>query len=91
MKRLQTLGASYVKLGGHITQNVDEPVFRSLIRGTVLAANQMKIKVVAEGIENQNQMDALIELGVHWGQGYHLGAPVTLEELDEKLKGKARI
>lgn len=91
LKRLQSLGAGYVKLGGHITQNVDEPVFRSLIRGAVLAANQMKIKVVAEGIENQNQMDALIELGVHWGQGYHLGAPVTLEELDDKLKGKARI
>lgn len=91
MKRLQNLGAGYVKLGGHITQNVDEPVFRSLIRGAVLAANQMKMKVVAEGIENQNQMDALIELGVHWGQGYHLGAPMTLEELDEKLKGKARI
>ncbi len=91
MKRLQTLGAGFVKLGGHITQNVDEPVFRSLIRGAVLAANQMKMKVVAEGIENQNQMDALIELGVHWGQGYHLGAPVTLEELDEKLKGKARL
>ncbi|MBX3170805.1 MAG: EAL domain-containing protein [Candidatus Eremiobacteraeota bacterium] len=91
MKRLQTLGAGYVKLGGHITQNVDEPVFRSLIRGAVLAANQMKIKVVAEGIENQNQLDALIELGVHWGQGYHLCAPVTLEELDEKLKGKAWI
>lgn len=91
MKRLQTLGAGFVKLGGHITQNVDEPVFRSLIRGAVLAANQMKIKVVAEGIESQNQMDALIELGVHWGQGYHLGAPVTLEELDDKLKGKARI
>ena len=91
MKRLQNLGAGYVKLGGHITQNVDEPVFRSLIRGAVLAANQMKMKVVAEGIENQNQMDALIELGVHWGQGYHLGAPMTLEELDEKLRGKARI
>lgn len=88
MKRLQALGAGYVKLGGHITQNVDEPVFRSLIRGAVLAANQMKIKVVAEGIENQNQMDALIELGVHWGQGYHLGAPVSLEELDEKLKSR---
>lgn len=91
MRRLQTLGARYVKLGGHITQNVDDPVFRSLIRGTVLAANQMKIKVVAEGIENQNQMDALLELGVHWGQGYHLGPPVTLEELDERLRGKARI
>lgn len=88
MKRLQSLGAGYVKLGGHITQNVDEPVFRSLIRGAVLAANQMKIKVVAEGIENQNQMDALIELGVHWGQGYHLGAPVSLEDLEEKLKAR---
>ncbi|MBS2039046.1 EAL domain-containing protein [bacterium] len=91
MRRLQTLGASYVKLGAHITGNVDEPVFRSLIRGAVLAANQMKIKVVAEGVESQAQLDALIEVGVHWGQGYHLGAPVTLDELDQKLKSKARI
>ncbi|MFN8610546.1 MAG: EAL domain-containing protein [Vulcanimicrobiota bacterium] len=90
LKRLQALGASYVKLGAHITRNVDEPVFRSLIRGAVLAANQMKMKVVAEGVESQSQLDALIEVGVHWGQGYHLGAPMTLNQLDEKLKSKAR-
>jgi len=70
---------------------VDEPVFRSLIRGAILAANDMGIKVVAEGVENQTQLDTLVELGVHWGQGYFLGAPVTLEELDEMLKGKVRI
>ena len=91
MRRLQGLGASYVKLGAHISHNVDEPVFRSLIRGAVLAANQMKMKVVAEGVESQAQLDALIEVGVHWGQGYHLCSPVTLEELNEKLKSKARI
>lgn len=91
MKRLQTLGANYVKLGAHITQHVDEPVFRSLIRGAILAANDMGIKVVAEGVENQTQLDTLVELGVHWGQGYFLVAPVTLEELDEMLKGKVRI
>ena len=91
MRRLQNLGANYVKLGAHITQHVDQPVFRSLIRGTILAANDMGIKVVAEGIESQAQLDALVELGVHWGQGYFLGAPVALEELDEMLKGKARI
>jgi len=91
MKRLQALGANYVKLGAYITQHVDEPVFRSLIRGAILAANDMGIKVVAEGIESQTQLDTLVELGVHWGQGYFLGTPVTLEELDEMLKGKARI
>ena len=91
LRRLQSLGANYLKLGSHITQSVTDPLYRSLVRGAVLAANSLGCKIIAEGIESQTQLDLLTELGCHWGQGYFLCAPIALEELDEKLKTKARL
>jgi EAL domain-containing protein (putative c-di-GMP-specific phosphodiesterase class I) len=32
--------------------------------------------VIAEGIETADEMQALLGLGVRFGQGYHLGRPV---------------
>ena len=91
LRRLQSLGAHYVKLGPQITQSVTEPLYRSLIQGAVLASESLGIKVIAEGIESQTQLDQLSELGCHWGQGYFLSAPCSLDELDEKLKSRVRL
>lgn len=91
LRRLHTLGAHYLKLGPQITQSVAEPLSQNLIKGAVLAAEGLGIKVIAEGIENQTQFDQLAQLGCHWGQGYFLGAPVSLADLEEKLKSRARL
>jgi len=32
--------------------------------------------VIAEGIESADELQALLGLGVRFGQGYHLGRPV---------------
>jgi EAL domain-containing protein (putative c-di-GMP-specific phosphodiesterase class I) len=37
--------------------------------------------VVAEGIETDEEIDALTEIGVRAGQGFHLGLPAPLEEV----------
>jgi EAL domain-containing protein (putative c-di-GMP-specific phosphodiesterase class I) len=34
--------------------------------------------VIAEGIEDQSTLDLLLELGVDYGQGFHLGRPAAL-------------
>ena len=91
LRRLATLGAQYLKLGPQITQSVTEPLSQNLIKGAVLAAEGLGFKVIAEGIENQTQFDHLVQLGCHWGQGYFLGAPVSLADLEEKLKTRARL
>ncbi|BCJ76578.1 hypothetical protein CS0771_61220 [Catellatospora sp. IY07-71] len=43
------------------------------------------MRVTAEGVENGAQLAALTELGVPFAQGYHLGMPLPLPELRQRL------
>lgn len=43
------------------------------------------LKVVAEGVENQETMDELVTLGCDLAQGYHISRPVPAEELTRRL------
>jgi EAL domain-containing protein (putative c-di-GMP-specific phosphodiesterase class I) len=43
------------------------------------------MRVVAEGIEHEEQHDALLALGCELGQGYLFAAPLPLERLRELL------
>jgi EAL domain-containing protein (putative c-di-GMP-specific phosphodiesterase class I) len=53
-------------------------------------AHSMKLKVVAEGVENQAQLDLLGEYAVDEIQGYLLGKPVDAEELEQMLRNPQR-
>ncbi len=46
-----------------------------IVRSTIDLAHNMGMKVVAEGIENQDAWDKLAELGCNLGQGYHMCRP----------------
>ena len=56
----------------------------------------LRLDLVAEGIESADELAALEGLGVHYGQGYHLGRPVpsaahgTGEPLTERRTSTSR-
>jgi len=54
---------------------------RSLLELTVRAAHAFGLKVIAEGIEGQAELDLVRELGCEYGQGYFLGRPEPAEKL----------
>jgi Amt family ammonium transporter len=41
----------------------------------------MGIETVAECVENESTCDRLIDMGVDYAQGFHLGRPQPLESL----------
>lgn len=68
-----------VKLDIAITRGVDEdPAKRGVARGLVSVARDIGATVVAEGVETQAELDALLDLGVDAAQGFHLARPARL-------------
>ncbi|MHB8536576.1 MAG: EAL domain-containing protein [Candidatus Dormibacteria bacterium] len=41
-------------------------------------ASQIGGEVIAEGMETKEELRVLVDLGVAWAQGYHLGRPGPL-------------
>jgi EAL domain-containing protein (putative c-di-GMP-specific phosphodiesterase class I) len=41
----------------------------------------MGLKTIAEFVENEDILKCLGELGVDYAQGYHIGRPVSLDEV----------
>ena len=59
----------------------------AVIRAIVLLGSSLGKEVIAEGIENQMQMELLRDLGCGLGQGYFLSRPLPVEGIDELLLG----
>ena len=85
LRRLSQLDVSYLKISPAVTQQLEQPLYRNLVRGAVLTAECLNCKVVAEGVEQMEQLEALKELGCHWGQGHLLQTPGSLEEIWQLL------
>ncbi len=57
----------------------------ALARATIDIGHSLGLRVVAEGIERQEQLDRLVELGCRYGQGFLLGRPVSAERMRASL------
>jgi diguanylate cyclase len=53
---------------------------RVLVETILVMANQLELEVIAEGVEEQNQLDFLKDKGCTFVQGYHIGKPISAEE-----------
>lgn len=56
-----------------------------VVKAAISMAKSMGIKTIAEGVETQEQLDILIELGCNQVQGYLVGRPVPAEIFEEKF------
>lgn len=81
LKHIVAVQPDWVKLDISLTERVSEsPIAHALIAAVVAFAERMEITVIAEGIETDDELEALTELGVRYGQGFHLGMPAPLEQ-----------
>ena len=68
-----------IKLDIALTRDIDrDPIKRALASSLVSFSRDVGGTLIAEGIETAAELQTLIELGVPWGQGYHLGYPSPL-------------
>ena len=79
---------NYIKMDMSLITNVTRDNFKkSIIKAFVEFANSTNTKVIAEGIEDVNDLYTLIEIGVHYGQGFLINRPSDkLLETPELIK-----
>src|ERR1700693_264975 len=56
-----------------------------IVRSIIDLGHNLGLKVVAEGVDNQQTYDRLVALGCDIGQGYFISRPVPAEALEEWL------
>lgn len=69
-----------------ITQNRSD---RAIVRTVTVLAADLGMDVVAEGIENAEQLELLRALGCHRGQGFYFAEPMSAGETRRYLKARA--
>lgn len=85
LNRLWHIKPSYVKLDYELIHDIHKDKSKkSLVRLLVGHCNDMDYKLIAEGIETEDELKCLIGLGVEYGQGFMLGKPKTSFEKPNK-------
>ena len=76
---VQTLKIDYSFIRNMLDDKQDELIVES----TIHLAHSLSLKVVAEGVENAALIDRLSSMGCDEAQGYHIGRPMPLSQIDE--------
>ena len=88
-KYLKEFEADYVKIDGEFVKEMfSSPQDRAFVLSMVNLAKGMDMKIIAEFVESENILRALIDMEVEYGQGYFLGKPSST--LTTEVPEKAR-
>ncbi|RJQ56740.1 MAG: EAL domain-containing protein [Nitrospiraceae bacterium] len=64
----------------------EDPDYKTITNAVINLARGLRLKVVAEGVENENQLAFLQTIRCDEAQGYHFSRPVPAEEFTRFLK-----
>jgi len=86
---LKNLAVDYLKLDGCFIKNMTkDSIDRAMVQSINHIGQTMKIKTIAEFVEDEETLAALREIGVDYAQGYQIAEPRPLEEV---LRGNAKV
>jgi len=81
LNRIMALRPHWLKLDRELIENIShDRVRQNLIRFFLRFATLSGVKLIAEGIEREDELAMLMELGVMYGQGFLLGRPGTRDQ-----------
>jgi FOG: EAL domain len=78
---------NYIKLDMKLIRNINEDKLKyALVKAMADLSNTCNINLIAEGIETKEELETLIKIGVHYGQGYYIQRPKEdIEEIHQEL------
>ena len=73
---LSELPVNYLKIEGSLVRQVrHNGKVVAIIEGIRDIANELNVVSLAEWVEDDKLAQTMKDIGIHWGQGYHFGAP----------------
>ena len=86
MEQLQRIPFSELKIDRAFVRGAsDDASAQAILESSVLLANKLDMKVVAEGVETKQDWDLVTELGCDYVQGYYIARPMPGDELCDWL------
>jgi EAL domain-containing protein (putative c-di-GMP-specific phosphodiesterase class I) len=73
-----------LKIDKSFVQNAEDA---AIVKAVITLGTSMGMKVVAEGVEDQSQLDALADYGCDQIQGYHFSRPMPAAMVPGYLAG----
>ncbi|HEY0846377.1 MAG TPA: bifunctional diguanylate cyclase/phosphodiesterase [Noviherbaspirillum sp.] len=68
----------YIKIEGEFVRNMlDDEVYMAFIKSIVTLAKELKIRTIAEHVEDAEILAAVAALGIDYAQGYHISRPAA--------------
>lgn len=90
LSQLKALGADVIKIDKFFVDTITlDDTAATIVEMLVRMAHQLKMGVVAEGIETDEQRLALLARGVEYGQGYLVSPPVPIAQFNDLLRSHA--
>jgi diguanylate cyclase (GGDEF)-like protein/PAS domain S-box-containing protein len=91
---LKSLPVDALKIDQSFVRNmITDPNDRAIVGGVIHMASQLKISIIAEGVETAELAEALRAMGCHFAQGYYFSKPMPathckalLQQLDESRR-----
>jgi diguanylate cyclase (GGDEF)-like protein len=90
LSQLHRLPFDTLKVDRSFVNNADNKDGCAILNTIVSLAHNLKMRVIAEGIETKEQLEILTNLECDYAQGYLFAKPLPKEEITEKLKVKFR-
>jgi PAS domain S-box-containing protein len=87
LSRLQGFPVDTLKIDRAFISRIDTDLAtHEIVRVIVMLAHGLRLEVVAEGVENQTQVDLLQDIGCELAQGYLYSKPVAAETIELLLR-----
>lgn len=77
--RIKDIPADVIKIDRQFVSDLlSNPASESIVKGVLAFAANLRIRVIAEGVEDRETSERLLNLGVQYAQGFYFGRPAPL-------------
>ena len=84
LTRLKRLPVTCLKIDRSFVSEIDQDYTdQSIVEAIIALSNSLNLGVIAEGVETEDQLNILKQLGAHYAQGYYISRPTPATNVDE--------